>query len=1151
MSASGTQHGAVPVICVASAGTGKTYWLTEEFFAALREAGYHDAHRLVAITFTENAANEMRSRIQHKLLRELGLGALPLAEELNISTIHSFCRTELARHAAELGLNPALEVLDEPRAGQIARSVLLGVLRDRHRRGGKPFELLAENLPFNSYFGIGQGTSLEGALLDLYRKLRSRGVTELNTELFETAEISWDEAREQVAADLARISALTPEDAGTDYTRKALAQVRGIIEGNRSLLRRLEPTESTARALQEISAACKLNTRGMVKQAFAAFKGEKGSPGSYDLAMQALAAIAARPLRDEVISILAELDARLNSQKHAAGVMDFEDLQLTLLRALQEDAELRAEYRRRFTGVFVDEFQDTNPLQVAIIELMAEKRALRYVGDPKQSVYGWRYAEPETIRLRRREFAETGRVEKLTHNYRSRPEILELVNALCGRWGDALGFEYDNLVPAAARMPEFGFRGQRRPCVAVFPAPVGDDEKLLRTEESKPLMAAKVAAYIKQAVEEERFRHTSNRREDAPLGYSDFAILFRKNEPLRHYEAALARAGVPFVSETSTGFLETPEIAAVLGMLRTLLMPENDWLLAEALRSDLVGLSSTGIAELAAAAPAPSRGRREKPFVRALRDGAAFTSAEDAAAVAEWLEWRNMLAAEIELLTPAEVVESVTSGLRLREKLMARGAPERSLWNLDKLLDFALGVSSRGISGVAELVEVLAETEYQRQNIGEMWLEGPDSVRLMTVHKAKGLTIPAVIIAEAGTRSGDSSPLLTVEPSARNPGKYELGVQHRFLSGRGVEEPFLSRHKQASKERSSQEEARLLYVALTRAVEHIAIFGLIPKPHKQAPWRALLAPLVELQEGKLVVAPEFAGLVELHDTGKPDTPKTESETPDLAELIAQHTPTGGKGSTMSEAEALLAEAETAPDTCRLQRYLFSVHDVMAFAESDGREAHGAAASSSSADGPELGTAIHDLLAYALRHPGMLASPAATKELLSDELVAERFPQHEPVLHRNSAAAHRFISNFSATGLPERALRADTVEVELPFLLAAAGIHLRGRFDLLLREKNSLAVLDFKTDSLRGRSAQELAAEYEMQMLLYTLAARELHPGMHLTAGLVLLDAGEILWVNVAEDRLRALSEETLPHFAQAMKKRYAGVYTWRPASWRL
>jgi hypothetical protein len=95
------------------------------------------------------------------------------------------------------------------------------------------------------------------------------------------------------------------------------------------------------------------------------------------------------------------------------------------------------------------------------------------------------------------------------------------------------------------------------------------------------------------------------------------------------------------------------------------------------------------------------------------------------------------------------------------------------------------------------------------------------------------------------------------------------------------------------------------------------------------------------------------------------------------------------------------------------------------------------------------------------------------------------------------------------------------------------------------------VLDFKTDSLRGKSAEALTAEYETQMLLYALAARGLHPKADVSAGLVLLDAGEIAWIDVGAERLRALTGETLPQFAQVMRERYAGAYTWRPASWHL
>lgn len=174
------------------------------------------------------------------------------------------------------------------------------------------------------------------------------------------------------------------------------------------------------------------------------------------------------------------------------------------------------------------------------------------------------------------------------------------------------------------------------------------------------------------------------------------------------------------------------------------------------------------------------------------------------------------------------------------------------------------------------------------------------------------------------------------------------------------------------------------------------------------------------------------------------------------------------------------------------------------------------------------------------------------ELLSEQGLKTRFAEHEPVLRRNFAAAERFLTNFKAAGVLDRVLAADAVEVETPFLLAEAGVYIRGRFDLLLRAADSVAVLDFKTDSLRGSNAKDaLVRVYEMQMLLYALAARGLHPGATVSAGLVLLDGGEIVWIDAAVEKLRELTGKLLPEFARVMKERYATLYTWRPASWHL
>lgn len=1135
----------VPTIYVASAGTGKTHQIVEDLYTALEAGGFENAHKLLAITFTENAASEMRERIQGKLLSSQGMKALPLAQELNICTIHSFCRKELVRHAVRLGLDPAFAVLEEAPARKLARHVLLGILRERFNSAEKREKsALACSLRFGSYFMRSDfGSSLEYEILQLYRQLRARGVLTFAPELFLVAQPSWDEANDELGGQLVRVDETPAKYVRTDASIEKFLQVQEFIRAHKKELSSLKPVEGTVWLLRRLAATIKLTGTAELKGLLKPLR-EEHIPAC----IAAVISQDSQAIRDELAAILAELDALLNTEKRAAQALDFDDLQLTMLRALEENADLRDYYRRRFSTVFVDEFQDTNPLQVKIIEQIAEERAHCFVGDPKQSIFGWRFAEPETIREKQREFGERGFAGKLTYNWRSRPEILTFVNQLFG-WGEEiLGFEYDNLIPAAEKHKECTFRDKDRPSIDVIVRSEAEGDSSLAVDERRRLEAEAVVGYIHEAVDARALTHTKAGETPRPLEYGDFAILLRKNSYVPAYEAALSAANIPFVSETSVGFLETPEISALCDLLKLLLTPENDLLLAQVLRSDFVGLSVSGLAGLTIARKAePKENDEAVPLIKLLEKRVALGDTDDASAVKEFVSWRCEILRDLPAMSASALLHRIIDGLRLREKLTARDAPMRSLMNLDRFADMAHGAEGLGYAALGKLVEQVRELRYQASQIGEMWLEGAGFVRIMTVHRAKGLTIPAVILPAIDYQLDTSSPALSAEPSSDEPGHYELGIYHRLADAKS-REPWHERHRELRKARGAQEEARLLYVALTRAAEHIAIFGVSPNPRGGKPWAQLLSRLISDAE---TPADRFADLISVRLTpAQLELAGATEETPTLGELaLLVSAVTADADTAKARADELMREVSVAPDTSGFHRYLYGVSEFLEFvrtgkigrstafddeiADYDRIDGHKTVDEAGREDARELGTAIHDLLAVAVAQPDTLGGGGITA-LLDEKLIGAHFPQHREIISRQRDRAAELLRGFDSLNLAEQWSGAKAVRPEYAFLLKAESIFLRGRIDLLLADDTTLTVIDHKTDWTDGGKRQmELLEHYRPQLLAYSLAAQAIYPNRELRAGLALLDCGEIVWLDNLKEGMADI-QNRISEFASAV-----------------
>ncbi len=398
----------------AGAGSGKTSVLVERFVRAVLVDGV-DVSAILTITFTEKAAAELRDRIRARL-RALGADAAARETEgAFISTIHGFCARVLRAHALSAGLDPRFTVLDRYASDPLAALAFDDALQDLART------VTAPPTPADLIAAHGHGT-LRATILSVYGQLRSAGA--IHPRLPPCPPPADDGA----AALRAAARALADElgaiaDPGARVVQ-ALDRVQRCLAVTEADPAEVWPATLGALKLPRNGAALSTDACRAYSEALDAFRA-------------ACAARAAGPVRDLLDRLLTGYGEHYARRKREVSGLDFEDLELETRALLAGDHELQERYAARFAAIMVDELQDTNRVQLELIESIARDN-LFTVGDAQQSIYGFRHADVELFRARGERLAAIGARETLQTNFRSRPEILAALNrAFAAELGDS------------------------------------------------------------------------------------------------------------------------------------------------------------------------------------------------------------------------------------------------------------------------------------------------------------------------------------------------------------------------------------------------------------------------------------------------------------------------------------------------------------------------------------------------------------------------------------------------------------------------------------------------------------------------------------------------------------------------------------------
>ncbi len=1022
------------IVYNASAGTGKTYQVTR-LYEELVLKEQIDPREILLMTFTDNAAAELRMRVSHLLLKarrhaeqegnderaEQAITAMSRLPSAPIGTIHSFCTRLLREHALEAGLSPGFSVLvgddHDDLLNDICRRELLNRLET-----DPDFKAFCSGAHIIGSGG-GFGSSITETVPNLIAQAGSLG-------------ISLAEAERMLP---------NPESAGSlpafSVILNRLKELPKLTAKAQLVAQCLEEYLPTVKTVEEL--AGKLNKTKLVK--FGQGKGQK--PISDDF-WELLNAVndsikyrerfpAAKAFARYVQSVVTQFQQR----KHDIDAVDFDD-QLHMAADLLESGKAKPEFKY----VIVDEVQDTSRIQCQLIQsLWGSETNLVICGDKKQSIYTWRGADPQVMPdLEQAILArEDSTLENLQTSYRSKEPILEVVNALFSSvYGSKDYAEGDCLLPN----PAFKTGGEKA-CVEFLQSDAGEDlQKQEKVAEEMAAVANRIQLLISGSKEwQPGFRYSETFRKTEETNryrYSDILILLRRTTHQSALEHALRHAGIPYtLGGKGRGLFTRQETRDVSLFLNVVTNPDDAYALVGFLRSPWIGLSDETIAELAYSDDGFSIDNLKEYF--SGMGCLPMSHGQDARATI--LRYRKLLGTHL----ASELVRMLINETGYDALLAGLPRGTQRLANLRKVLDWLREAERGAQTTPASVARKLAEQINNPPNVPEAALLDPaqNAVTVMTVHGSKGLTKRVVVLPDISFRPDSDRDFSRVGFNDHH--QPLLSVKITAPDKSSVMSPGFKAANTRARDVRNHELKNLFYVAMTRARDLVITSASIGK--KPEGWLEQMEPLIcsaipAIPYSRLSEAAEHA-LQPTHDIPMPEK--------------------------LTEA---LHSIPAPPERPRIQRIpatrLAKEEDVLEqeFEHTNFKSMKKAAAMGS------LGHAVLEQLAL----NGWNGSTTEWLKQLCDEF------------NLSYAEASILTERLEQTRILMIELTADMKELhpEFPFLLQHEDKLIDGSIDLLCRTKNGFAIFDYKFTEADDAA---VAGQYRAQMNIYRQAAEKKYP----------------------------------------------------------
>jgi ATP-dependent exoDNAse (exonuclease V) beta subunit len=1073
------------ILVTAGAGSGKTSTTIERYKALLeRDSEPLSPREILVFTFTDKAAGELREKVRAALVSKArsGTGSDPNAVSMSnawVGTFHAICNRILKAWPMEAGIDPGFSVLDSTSTETLMKAAFDRSLKKFCDADGNRAELVGRFV----------GQALRETITWSYDELRSRGIERPRL----------------------------PDFVGTPFPQEEVDQLRSLVQAALGG----EPSEKRRPKLEEIRDLIDQESWtylrfGKTLALDARSNDElKAIERAHGELCKAMARHLADPARRELGELLRIYGDEFSAAKQDRSALDYDDLQLVTLRLLRDHDHIGDAYRRRFREIMVDEFQDTNGLQIQLIEaLRGSEATLLTVGDEMQSIYGFRHADVALFR-KRRDTEGVTRIE-LQENFRSQGRVIGAINeigtaldqeASTRRGGDAGRHRFEPLQVGLTEVDPSGssttliltdrLGWKEQDLGEMAPAISAESTVGKPADHRNEAEALALAHHLRELVD--------NRANGVRQG--DIAILLRAKTRTELYVRALEQAGLTPYVVSGGGFWKTREAVEVRALLSAIANPLDDNELLGALASPACGLDTDTLWLLRKASadyqplwPALTALAGRKAADGEAAEWLARVSEVDRKRATRFVETVDSLRRRSSAMPLASLIEAVVTetGYDLANLLRdpsANGlATIRRTESLAREFEAGEGRNLRGFLDWSRLSE-----ELDSEAAAATADEASDVVRLMTIHAAKGLQFKVTCVPDLGrTCGGRHGQALRLGRSKQgNPEDFEVGLRLPRFDGGKIDAYSWKELAEADKAATEDEELRLLHVAVTRAENHLVLSGVLPEkwpvkgishaspmvvraskqfgfdPQIPLDWKPRISVGEDEEDGIVVIhnaavpaqAARLAGVREALETEKPAGPGA----PPLARPASRTYPD----------VPLSFTAFSEFIDCPARFYAKRVLKV----ETPGEWRPAGDPSIEPTTGrnrsTRFGTAVHAILERIAGNGWRLPSAVEVELALGQHgLAGANDPDELP-------RAIEMVTGFLDSDLGKR-VAAGSTTVEVPLVVRYEDVTIRGSADLILASGIPL-ILDYKTNRLDGREPEEKMADYELQRGLYALA----------------------------------------------------------------
>lgn len=1138
------------MLVAAAAGSGKTAVLVERIKQLILKEKV-SVNELLVVTFTNAAAAEMREKIVKAIITEIEEKSgdtvflrkqLNLISKANISTFHAFALEVIRRFFYVISIDPNFKICDEAQQIILQSQAMDNLFKEMFESGNKEF------IDFlNNYASSKNENSVKEMILEVYKTIQSvpkpwiwleSNVENLskNEEEFLQSKI-FEEIKKYIEKELryARLnydkSIEIFEEAGAEkFALKCKSDLESIdecircfIEGdfnktidkiNKISYTRMVTTKDEKEAFNEVKSFANIY-RERCKDAI---KGIKEDYFNIPISDQVEDMNMVYPYAKILGLMVKKFSEFYREEKEEKKLIDFNDIEHYALEIL-ENEKAACEYQDKFKYIFIDEYQDSNVLQDTLIAAIKRDNNVFMVGDVKQSIYKFRLAEPELFMekyecFKKKENELDAKID-LNFNFRSKGNVIKSVN-------DIFSKLMDNYDADAALYKGISYEGEFDYPVELHLVDKKITEDMNVDEEIKEFKAAEMEAFIAAKLIKEslgKIIFDVKQNIERPMRKRDIVILMRGQKNYADkFQQVLMEMNIPSHINDSDGYFDTLEIQIFLNLLRIIDNRRQDIPLISVLHSCIFDFSVDELARIRSNFKNKSYFEAFYLYATAINEVDNYILAEKCAGVIEKLqEWKELS----EFMPLDEMIWKLLwdTGYYMFVGALPGGVQRQA--NLRALIDKAVQFQSSQMKGLYGFITYIDAIEDKKVPMGQVTLvgENDDVVRIMTIHKSKGLEFPMVIVAGMGKRFNNANSRKSVDLH-KNIGIGIRRVERKKHYYKKTLVQMAIDHKR--KQEDMEEEVRILYVAFTRAQDKLVLLGSVrdlekykeskenleePDVIRASSYLDMVMPIIsdtdisvhchdaqEISFDNVEINQGKEELSKLFVDGKVDNLELYSQIDKQLSFkygyeYARLLKSKFSVSKLNKISDLLAEEGMSPENYERLYYESSYDTVLAVPEFAQSTKNGFSAS-------ERGTIIHSLLEHWNFKQGYIACSQNKNDAKKyvTEFITELETKKLFTIEESKEAKKNvdILLDFQCSKLGKRLAYADEIIKEMPFNLMkeikGEEIIVQGIIDCYFREGDNYILIDYKTNRVNNPEDSDeieyLRETYKEQIELY-------------------------------------------------------------------